>query len=164
MVTSEARLNPDDLEYAGFWIRALASLIDTVILGLILAPIIYWFGHAVPMPYYSHYVYFEISGGWDFIATKLLPAAYAVSFWHFRSATPGKSILGLSVLDARSGKAPSLWQAIGRYLAYFLSAIGFFLGFIWIAFDSRKQGWHDKLAGTVVVRAKRPGTQAVRFS
>jgi len=58
---------------------------------------------------------------------------------------------------------PSLGQAIGRYLAYFVSALVLGLGFIWIAFDTRKQGWHDKLAGTVVVRARKQATERVSF-
>ena len=156
-------LNPDDFEYAGFWIRVLASLIDTVIVCLILIPVFLFFGHAAPLPYISYDIAYELPGSWDFLATKLLPAAYAVAFWHFRSATPGKSALGLQVVDARSGTPPGLGQAIGRYLAYFVSALALGLGFIWIAFDSRKQGWHDKLAGTVVVRARRQATEKVSF-
>jgi uncharacterized RDD family membrane protein YckC len=42
---------------------------------------------------------------------------------------------------------------IGRFFAYFVSIFPACLGFLWIAFDRRKQGWHDKIAGTVVVRA-----------
>ena len=84
-------------------------------------------------------------------------------FWHFRGATPGKSVLGLLVLNAKSGKTPGLGQSIGRYLAYFVSALPLGLGFIWIAFDQRKQGWHDKLAGTVVVRARKRATEKVSF-
>ena len=156
-------LNPDDFEYAGFWIRVLASLIDTVIVCLILIPIFFWFGRAAPVPYVSYDIGYELPGIWDFIATKLLPAAYAVVFWHFRSATPGKSILGLLVVDAKSGMPPGLGQSIGRYLAYFVSALALGLGFIWIAFDTRKQGWHDKLAGTVVVRARKQATERVSF-
>lgn len=53
---------------------------------------------------------------------------------------------------------------IGRYLAYYVSLIPFGLGFIWVAFDGRKQGWHDKLAGTVVVRKKNREPKPVSFS
>ena len=54
--------------------------------------------------------------------------------------------------DAKTGGKPSTGQFIGRYLCYYLSSLLLGLGFIWVAFDSRKQGWHDKLAGTLVVR------------
>jgi uncharacterized RDD family membrane protein YckC len=46
---------------------------------------------------------------------------------------------------------------VGRYLGYFVSAIPLFLGLIWVGIDGRKQGWHDKLAGTVVIRPKPQG-------
>ena len=56
------------------------------------------------------------------------------------------------IVDARTGKAPSKGQLIGRYFAYYLSLLPLGLGFLWIAWDQRKQGWHDKIAGTVVIR------------
>jgi len=52
---------------------------------------------------------------------------------------------------------------IGRYFAYFISTIPLCLGFLWITFDRKKQGWHDKLAGTVVVRTLRRGAEPVKF-
>ena len=161
---STQALNPDDFHYAGFWIRVVASLIDTVILCVFLVPIFFLFGHAAPLPFGSYNIAYELPGFWDFVATKLMPAAYAVAFWHWRSATPGKSLLGLRVVDAKNGQPPGVGQSIGRYLAYFISALALGLGFVWIAIDRRKQGWHDKLAGTVVVRSKEQGTQKVAFS
>jgi uncharacterized RDD family membrane protein YckC len=67
------------------------------------------------------------------------------------------------VVDAATGNPLTTGQAIGRYFGYFVSAIPFGLGLIWVAFDSKKQGWHDKMAGTVVVRSKQPGSVAVQF-
>jgi uncharacterized RDD family membrane protein YckC len=55
------------------------------------------------------------------------------------------------VIDAVSGDAIGTRQALLRYLGYFLSILPLGLGFLWIAWDARKQGWHDKLAGTVVI-------------
>jgi uncharacterized RDD family membrane protein YckC len=52
-------------------------------------------------------------------------------------------------------------QSVGRYFAYLVSIIPLCLGFAWIAFDARKQGWHDKLAGSVVVRTKRKGSEPI---
>ena len=60
------------------------------------------------------------------------------------------------VVDAGTGKTLSAGQSIGRYLAYFVSALPLGLGLFWVAWDEKKQGWDDKLAGTVVVRGKRP--------
>ena len=69
--------------------------------------------------------------------------------------------LRLRVVDAKTGQALTTPQAIGRYLGYYVSAFALMLGFIWVGIDKRKQGFHDKLAGTVVIRdtAKEP----VRF-
>ena len=71
--------------------------------------------------------------------------------------------LGAEVVDAKTGAALSVRQSIGRYLGYYVSILPLLLGLVWVAFDPRKQGWHDKLAGTVVVRAKR-GAAAGRVS
>ena len=64
--------------------------------------------------------------------------------------------LKLKIVDAKTGKKLSTGQAIGRYFAYLVSMIPLGLGFIWIGIDSRKQGWHDKLAGTVVIKTNVP--------
>jgi len=54
-------------------------------------------------------------------------------------------------VDAQTGATPSAKQLVGRYFAYLVSTLPLCLGLLWIAVDKRKQGWHDKLAGTVVV-------------
>jgi len=82
----------------------------------------------------------------------VLPAVVIIVFWIYRSATPGKMILKLKIIDAKTGGKISTGQCIGRYFAYYVSIIPFMLGIIWVGFDDRKQGWHDKLAGTLVVR------------
>jgi RDD family protein len=58
------------------------------------------------------------------------------------------------IVDARTGANPTAAQHIIRYLGYFVSILPLFLGALWVAFDPRKQVWHAKLAGTVVVRPK----------
>ena len=60
----------------------------------------------------------------------------------------------LKVVDKDTLEALSMGQAVGRYFAYLLAMLPIFLGFIWIAFDDKKQGWHDKLAGSVVIRGE----------
>ena len=69
-----------------------------------------------------------------------------------------------SIVDAKTGGKPSLGQLVGRYFSYFLSALPLGLGIFWVGWDAKKQGWHDKLAGTLVVRPADPGTNAVQFS
>jgi uncharacterized RDD family membrane protein YckC len=80
-------------------------------------------------------------------------AAYGALMWKFKGATVGGMIFGLHVV--RLDNKPIGWEtAIVRALGCFLSAAVMFLGFFWIAFDDGKQAWHDKIAGTVVVRTK----------
>jgi uncharacterized RDD family membrane protein YckC len=63
--------------------------------------------------------------------------------------------IGARIVDAKTGGKPATSQLVIRYLGYYVSTIPLFLGLIWVGFDPRKQGWHDKLAGTVVVRPSR---------
>lgn len=65
--------------------------------------------------------------------------------------------ISAKIVDARTGQPASTGQLIGRYFAYFVAMLPLFLGIVWVAFDKRKQGWHDKLAGTVVVKQKKRG-------
>lgn len=155
--------------YVGFWLRVVASLVDTFLATLILAPLLsFLFGSGD-----SARLDFIANGSADAQIRILLAQAFSTSnmaqsllqivlaaiaiilFWISRSATPGKMIIGAEIVDARTGGKPTTGQFIGRYFAYYASMIPLFLGFIWVAFDKRKQGWHDKLAGTVVVH-KRP--------
>jgi len=100
----------------------------------------------------------------DFFLSWILPAVAVILFWVAKQATPGKMAVSAKIVDAKTGNAASTGQLIGRYLAYYLSLVPFCLGFIWVAFDKRKQGWHDKLAGTVVVQKKNRNPKPVTFS
>jgi uncharacterized RDD family membrane protein YckC len=134
-------------QYAGFWIRVLAHVIDTVLFLLIITPLLMGiYGGA----YYTSESMFQ--GVWDFILNLIFPAVVCIVFWKYKSATPGKMILKIKVVDAQTGQKLSWGQSIGRYFGYFVSILPIMLGFIWVAIDQRKQGWHDKLAGTVVIR------------
>jgi uncharacterized RDD family membrane protein YckC len=59
--------------------------------------------------------------------------------------------ISAKIVDAQTGGAPSTARLVVRYFAYIVSMLPLFLGFIWIGIDRRKQGFHDKLAGTVVI-------------
>jgi uncharacterized RDD family membrane protein YckC len=83
---------------------------------------------------------------------QLASILYFVGFWAWRGQTPGMMLLGLRIARDADGTPPGLGRSILRYIGFFISALVLFIGFIWIAFDRRKQGWHDKIAGTVVVR------------
>lgn len=146
----------ENQEYAGFWIRVAASLIDTVIFVIV-------FSIPLTIIYGAEYWTSEesVKGFWDILITYIAPIFITVWFWLKYLGTPGKMALRLRVVDAKTGQALTTPQAIGRYLGYYVSAFALMLGFIWVGIDKRKQGFHDKLAGTVVIRdtAKEP----VRF-
>jgi uncharacterized RDD family membrane protein YckC len=151
-------MQPDDLEYVGFWPRVGASLIDTILLGVITWPILTaFYGEA----YWTNVSL--IQGPMDFLLSWIFPAVAVVLFWVAKQATPGKMAVSAKIVDTKTGNAAGTGQLIGRYFAYYLSLIPLGLGFIWIAFDERKQGWHDKLAGTVVVRKKNREPKPVTF-
>ena len=138
---------PDDLEYVGFWIRVVASLIDSLLALLVIAPIGYLvFGSR----YFSGSGTFK--GPSDLLISIVLPAALTILFWFARQATPGKMMFSARIIDADTGDVPSSGQWLLRYLGYFVSMLGLGLGFLWVGIDRRKQGWHDKIARTVVVR------------
>lgn len=105
-----------------------------------------------------------VQGPIDFLLSWVAPAVAVLLFWVSRQATPGKMAVGTRIVDARTGGKPSTGQLPGRYAGYYLAMLPFFLGLLWVGFNPRKQGGHDKRAGTVVVRKKAGATQAVRFS
>jgi uncharacterized RDD family membrane protein YckC len=136
---------PADVEYVGFWPRLGASLIDSFAVLFLIVPLMVWY-------FGNGWAYAE--GATAFVINWIVPAAATVAFWHFRKATPGKMVISAVIVDARTFGPPSTAQLIGRYLGYYVSTIVLFLGFLWIAFDPRKQGWHDKMANTVVIRRR----------
>lgn len=152
-------MQTDELEYVGFWPRVGASLIDTVLVGAIVWPLLTaYYGES----YWTSESF--IQGPMDFLLSWVFPAVAVILFWVAKQATPGKMAVSAKIVDAKTGNAASVGQLIGRYFAYFLSMIPLCLGLIWVAFDGRKQGWHDKLAGTVVVRKKNRTPTPVSFS
>lgn len=132
----------DDVEYVGFWARLLASLIDLVGVMFVVVPVtVFLLGDG--------WAYAQ--GGAAFFVNWVVPGAAYVAFWVFKRATPGKMVIKAEVVDARTRAAPDFWQALTRYVGFFVSVTPLFLGFVWVAFDARKQAWHDKMARTVVI-------------
>lgn len=147
-----------ELEYAGFWVRFGATLIDTVLLFIVTMPLLlavygadYWTASAFTM------------GPADLLISYGLPAVLIIVLWIRFSKTPGKMAIGATIVDARTGGKPGTGQFLIRYIGYFVSALPLCLGYIWAGFDARKQAWHDKMARTVVVRRKTGATEPVRF-
>jgi uncharacterized RDD family membrane protein YckC len=148
------------LKYAGFWIRTGAAIIDTILVLLVTIPLL--------VAIYG-WAYFDaaqtglVAGPADFLISWVLPAVAVIAFWIIKQATPGKMAVSTKIVDADSGNAASAGQLIGRYFAYIAACLPLGLGILWVAFDKKKQGWHDKLAGTVVVRQTRRGPDSVNL-
>lgn len=150
-------MNDSELEYVGFWLRVWATVIDSILVSIILVPL-------VRLVYGDEYESLKlVQGPADLLISLILPAIAVVIFWISRQATPGKMAISARIVDAKTGGKPTTRQMIVRYLGYYVSTIPLLLGLIAVAFDPRKQGWHDKLAGTVVVRPRIRGPQPVKF-
>ena len=136
-------------KYAGFWRRAGATIVDSILIFIVILPTLnaiygadYWISTSF------------IRGFWDVVIHYILPPIAIVLFWIYKSATPGKMIMKLIIVDAETGGKPTKGQLVIRFLGYYVSLLILFLGFLWIGFDKRKQGLHDKLAKTVVMKKR----------
>lgn len=140
-------MTDNEFEYAGFWSRVLASIIDGILITVIILPCLW----AV---YGADYFFVEdfLAGSVDFFLSWVFPALAAILFWVYYQATPGKMAISARIVDAKTGKKASTAQYVCRYIGYMPAILVFGIGIFWVAFDSRKQGWHDKLAGTVVIK------------
>jgi uncharacterized RDD family membrane protein YckC len=130
---------PAGVRYAGFWRRVGAAFIDGLLFAVLFLIV---FG-----PGYTRVTL----GSLPWFAENVLSMAITVIFWTWFLGTPGKLLMGCQVVDADSARPVSLAQAMLRYLGYYISALPLGLGFFWIAWDKRKQGFHDKIANTVVL-------------
>jgi len=141
-LASNWSVSPD---YAGFWQRAVAWLIDWLLVAVISLPVIV-------VAFGAEYFSLDPVRRSGDLLVALLTGIVIVSFWRYCGATPGKLAVGVKIVDARTGGAPSTGRLVIRLACYLLSALPLYLGFLWVAFDRRKQGWHDKIAGTIVVQ------------
>lgn len=132
------------IEYAGFWRRLVASLIDSVLLLIVLALLFRLLGFTGLAAASSGAV--ELWG-------NLIPMLIVVVLWVRYGTTPGKQLLDCHIVDARSGGPLTLGQSVLRYVGYLLSTLPFCLGFLWVAVSRRKQGFHDLIARTVVIHS-----------
>ncbi len=149
----------EDVHYVGFWARFVAFLIDSTAASIIMAPLatrvmgeLVLSDYDLGDPDQLNELLLRLTTQMSF--DLLLMGTIFILFWIFKNATPGKMIFKAVIVDAKTLGKPSNMQNIVRYFAYFISLIPFGLGFAWIGFDGRKQGWHDKLAGTVVIKGK----------
>ncbi|PWR00367.1 RDD family protein [Leucothrix pacifica] len=133
-------------QYAGFWLRIFSFAVDYVLiqivfvcLSLLITPETVKLGEPWELTLLN-------------IGLQLIAASMVIMpFWLFMAASPGKRLFGLSIIDLETGEAPSKSQYLIRFFSSIVSVAALMLGVIWIAFDIKKQGWHDKLAKTSVI-------------
>ena len=148
----------------GFWRRAVAYGIDKIILHVICILLLLSGVLAIglSLPAYHHGrgrgLFDSILDGrfivFYYAMTVFVNMIYFIWFHGATGQTPGKILLGLRVVQT-AGDPMTFGVAFLRWVGYIISAAGICLGFIWIIFDRKKQGWHDKIAGTVVIREDR---------
>ena len=141
--------------YAGFWYRALALIIDSVlsvVLTLaIVMPLAFVMGAAMSRSYSLPEI--EAAGGLlgNVFGVAIGWLYFTISESSSWQATLGKRMLGLRVTD-ETGNRIGFGRANGRYFSKFLSAITLGIGYLMVAFTDKKQGLHDKMAGTLVLK------------
>jgi uncharacterized RDD family membrane protein YckC len=138
-------------KYAGFWLRLGASIIDIIVLLAIIAPIeIAVYGREYPA--------LAMAGqtlAVDVWTQLVLPLFAMILLWRYRSATPGLMLLSARIVDAETLAAAKVGKLTLRAVVLLLMWMFVLplIGVLWIAFDRRKQGWHDKAAKTLVIRS-----------
>lgn len=154
------------VHYAGFADRLVASLVDSIVQLPIVVPLL-WILLKTDI---------EIAAGDPFLLAERLqeslstplarfvvyglPLLYCLVFWKFRSATPGKLLMDMKIVDATTGEKPTTGKLLLRCVGYAVNMLTLFAGFLWIAFDKRRQGLHDKMANTVVIMMPKRKPQA----
>ena len=149
--------------YAGFWIRLVARLIDAVIIGIpfgILFGVLAVVGGVFAGNSNSTNQDAQAAGaaafGGVFILLYLIvlvvQVGYWIYFWGSSGATLGMRLLHLRVVDADTGGPIGYARATVRFLMTIVNSWACYIGWIWVAFDPRKQGWHDKVANSVVLQ------------
>ncbi len=157
------KMEGSTLEFAGFWRRLAAILIDLSAVAVICSIIILIF-QPLNLPGLGNLWNFGFDiealneNFWNAlpyligrnVLSLLVSITYFVGFWVWRGQTPGKMLLSIKVIR-EDGSDVTIGVALLRCLGYIVSFATVLLGFIWIAFDDRKQGFHDTMAETYVV-------------
>ena len=133
--------------YAGFWVRFLAFVIDAILLGIISAAFTPVWGPQ----FTTTGTHLEIDAQSNALST-LVGLIYFAGLWAWRGQTVGMMPFNMQVVGVADGKKIDVMRGLLRYVGFIIAALPLFIGLIWAAFDARKQGWHDKIASTVVIR------------
>jgi uncharacterized RDD family membrane protein YckC len=157
----------NEVRYAGFWIRFVASFLDTLFLALPVAIVIYFLsdGNWFDFSQYQQNIAYAMSGNadkalanqpqtslkWELLFEVAVLLVTMVFWRRWRGATPGKKFVHIKIVDAKTLQDIDNKQAITRSIGYIVSTLTLLIGFLMVAFRKDKRGLHDLLAGTVVV-------------
>ena len=152
-------------QYSGFISRAIAYILDVIFISFTIL-VTYWFSSQL-LQYFLH---IQVGGcapiqGFDIIKITCHVSTWALNifaivftpiyflfFWILAGQTPGKYGLGIRVVRL-NGRRMTLLSGIRRLLGYAACFLSLGIGFLWVLIDDRRQGWHDKIAGTCVIYA-----------
>jgi uncharacterized RDD family membrane protein YckC len=147
--------------YAGFTSRMLALAVDVAII-MLFAAVTGWLLQTIGQllgsapSFESLKLAEDIASAVGIILSSLnavtVVILYAFVFWTLTGQTPGMMLLGLRVVTDK-GEHMTLWHSLLRLIGFVISIIFFFIGFIWVLIDDRRQGWHDKIGRTYVIYA-----------
>jgi uncharacterized RDD family membrane protein YckC len=135
------------LAFAGAGSRLVAYIVDVIIVSV--------FVSVLALLSVVLIVVLPILSLLPIAAVIVVPFVYFPYFWSTSGQTPGMKMMNIRVVRDRDGGPVTGGQAILRLIGYWVSGFVFYLGYIWILIDKRKRGWHDLIAGTVVVEAAR---------
>lgn len=173
-VETEAQDNswPDDVEYAGFYPRFYALIVDMIVLMIPISLVLTQFSIMLWGPLLSqeeirqfitqhgnegYYIIIKEQMGRrlkEYLMLTAVCAATWLTCWYYLSATPGKYLFRLKIVDAQTGEPASMKQNVLRFLGSMLSLITLTFGFLWLHFNKKRRTLHDFIAGTVVVKRK----------
>ncbi len=144
-------MESSNLRYAGFWMRAVAMLIDQIVLMAIVFGLMFLTGGGLSVDQLAGTASMSTV---SMLIMYLLPVILVIGFWTKFQATPGKMILGLKIVDIKTGGPIGVGTSVVRYVGYIVSSIPLLLGYFWVGWDKKKQGFHDKMSNTAVVSTR----------
>jgi uncharacterized RDD family membrane protein YckC len=142
--------------YGGFLIRLTARIIDGFVVGIpigIIFGVVFFVLSATASTSQAGQVSPAMAAALTicYLVALVAAIAYYIVLWT-TGATVGMRLLHLRVVDAHNGQTIGYGRAILRFIGLIISSLPCYLGLLWVIWDSRKQGWHDKIAQTVVLR------------
>lgn len=157
----------NEVRLAGFWVRFIASFLDTLFLALPVAVVIYFLsdGNWFDFEIYKQNIAYAMSGNaqkalevqpqmsmkWELLFEAAVLIVTMIFWKRWRGATPGKKFANIKIVDYKTHEDIDNTQAITRTFGYIVSTLALLIGFFMVAFRKDKRGLHDLLAGTVVI-------------